>query len=116
MGSSVVPHGGFTTSGVHDGINSVANTKWLFCNYLMRTYALHRIVSSAHFRNYGIHLIAIKRTAVTNLSAGFGIKRRVVKNDLACLAGLQLLHALTIFDDGQHFAILRSRLQVSFKG
>jgi hypothetical protein len=39
----------------------------------------------------------------------------VIEDDLAFLARLQLLHALTVFDDGQHFAIFGTGLAVTFE-
>ena len=38
-------------------------------------------------------IFAVEPADIANLSAGIGVERRVIKDDLAALAGLQLLHA-----------------------
>ena len=81
----------------------------------MRPNPLHRVITSLHLGDDRIQLIAVQRAAIPNLPSGLCIKRCVIENDLAFFARLELLHALTILDDGQHFAIFRARLQVAFK-
>src|SRR5581483_570246 len=81
----------------------------------MCPHSLHRVVTTLHFSNDLVQLVAVERSAISDLSSRLCIKRRVVENDLAFFSGLKFLHALPILDDGEHFAIFRSRLQVAFE-
>src|SRR6185503_233075 len=81
----------------------------------MRPDSLNGVITSLHFSDDCVQLIAVERAAVANLSAGFRIKRSVIEDDLAFFAGLEFLHALSILDDGQHFATLGALLQIAFE-
>src|SRR5581483_2147348 len=81
----------------------------------MRSHALYWVVAPFNFRNYPVQFIAVKVSAVSDLAAGLGIKGRVIQDDLAFLSGLEFLNALAILDDGQHFAIFRTSLEVAFE-
>src|SRR5258708_17302508 len=78
----------------------------------MRPHALHRVIAPLHFGDDHVKFIAIKRPPIPHLPARLRIKRRVIKNDLAFLAGSEPLDSLTILDDRQHFTILRPRLPI----
>jgi len=115
MRRGVVAHGGLADRGVDHGVHFVANANRGFYDHLMRADSLHRVVASLDLGDDGVPFVAVKRAAVTNLPSGFGIKRRVVEDDLAFFPGLQFLHALAVPDDRQHFAAFRPRLQIAFK-
>jgi len=50
-----------------------------------------------------------------NLTAGFGVERRVIKNDLASVTGLDFLRALPVVDDGQNFTAVGASLPIPFE-
>src|SRR5271156_3027590 len=126
MRSRVIPHGGLTNVGVHDGIDFVANTKgappfrvfcggWGFYDDLMRSHALNRRITSCHVGDDGIVIVRVKPSLVADLPARVGIERSVIKDNLARVSGLEFLRALPVLDDGQHFATGRTSLPITFE-
>ena len=115
MRSRVIPHGGLANVRVDDRIDFVAHPNRLFGDDLMRPHPLNRVIASLHFSNDGVVIVGVNPSAVAHLPAGLGIERGVIKNDLARLASLEFLRPLAILDDGQHFAIFRASLPISFK-
>src|SRR5215470_4231151 len=81
----------------------------------MRPHTLHRVIASLDLSDYRVQLVAVEIPSVTNLPTRLGIKRRVIKNDLAFFPCIELLHAASILDDCQHFAIFGAGLQIAFK-
>src|ERR1035438_12962 len=127
--SRMIPHSSGANLGVDDGVDSITDLEgappyavfvgWGFwCglhNNLMRPHALNRVITSLHFSDHGIVIVRIEPTAVANLPASLRIERSVVENDLAGLAGLELLRPLPVVNDGQNLAAFRPRLLVSLK-
>src|SRR5579872_2359081 len=111
----MIAHRGFAHVGVDYGIYSLPHANYLLGYNLMRSDALNRRIAALHFRYDRVVIVAVQRSFITDLAARFGIKRGVVENDFAFLSGLQFLRALTVVDDGKHFAILRPRLEITFK-
>ncbi len=60
-------------------------------------------------------IVAVKPSAVADLAAGFRVERGVVENDFAFFTGLEFLRALSVVDDGKHFAAVRAGLAVAFE-
>ena len=81
----------------------------------MRTHALDRVVAAFHFGNDSVVIVAVEPSAVADLSAGFGVERRVVEDDLAFFAGLQFLRALAVANDGEDFAAIGTGLAIAFE-
>ena len=84
-------------------------------SYLVCAHTLNRVIASRHFSDDRIVIVGVKPSAIPNLSAGLGVERRVIKDDLALLASLEFLHALPILHDGKHFAAVGARLPVAFE-
>src|SRR5579863_3526673 len=82
----------------------------------MHPHSLNRVIASLHLSDDGVVIVRIKPSPVADLASGFGVKRCVIKNDLAFVASLQLLCALPATDDGQHLAAVRASLPVAFEG
>src|SRR5271168_701278 len=104
MRSRVIAHSRLTNVGVDDGVNLIANAQRLFSNHLMRPHPLNRRVASSNFGHDGIVIVQIKPSPVSNLSAGVGIERRVIEDDLAGLSSLKFPRSLPVVDDSQRFA------------
>ena len=115
MRSRVIAHSGFTNRGVHHGIDFLANANWLLGCDLMRSHSLHRVVASSHFGDNGVVIIRVKPSAIANLAAGFSVERSVVKNDFAGFSSLELLCALAVLDESQHFAAIGASLTIAFE-
>src|SRR5450631_4229529 len=81
----------------------------------MRPHALYRVVAPSHFGDDRVVIVGVKPSAIADLASGFGVERRVIENYFALVAGLEFLRALTAFDDGEYFAILRARLTIAFE-
>ena len=81
----------------------------------MRAHALDRVVAAFHFRDDGVVVVAVEPSAVADLPAGLGVERCVVENDFAFVAGLEFLRALSVVDDGEHFAAVGAGLAVAFE-
>src|ERR1700687_5356929 len=124
--SRVIAHGGLANRGIDNGIHFLPNAEgappfrvfcggWGFHINLMRPHALHRVVASSHFSDDGIVIVGVEPSAIANLAAGFGVKGRVIKDDLAGLAGLKFLRPQAALDDGEHFAIVRASLTIAFE-
>src|SRR5712692_323240 len=52
---------------------------------------------------------------IADLPPRFGVERGTIENDLAGVAGLELLHALSVLDNGQHLAIVRTCLTIALE-
>ena len=59
----------------------------------------------------GLH----KPSAIPNLTAGFGIERRVVEDEFTGVAGLEFRRALPVVNDGQHFGAVRASLPITLE-
>ena len=81
----------------------------------MRAYALHRVIAAFHFGDDGVVIVAVEPSAVADLSAGFGVERRVVEDDLAFFAGLEFLCALAVVDDGENLAAVGASLAIALE-
>src|ERR1700757_833101 len=81
----------------------------------MRPHSLNRVITSLHFRYDGVVVVGIKPSAIADLSARFGIKRRVIENDLTLFASLQFAHTLSVVNDGQDLAVFGPCLPIPFK-
>ena len=81
----------------------------------MRPHSLHRVVAAFHFGDDGVVIVAVKPSTIADLSAGFGIERSVVEDDLAFFARLEFLRALAVVDDGENFAAVGTSLAVAFE-
>ncbi len=81
----------------------------------MRPHTLDRVVAAFHFGDDSVVIVAVEPSPVAHLSAGFGVERRVVEDDLAFFAGLEFLRALAVVDDGEHFAAVGASLAVAFE-
>jgi hypothetical protein len=68
----------------------------VFGDDLMRPHALHRVVASLHFGDDGVVIVGVKPSAIADLSAGFGVERSVIEDDLAFFSGLEFLRALPV--------------------
>jgi hypothetical protein len=114
MRGRVIPHGRLANVNVDDGIDFVADSqttvgapflartlreKWGFDDNLMRPHSLNRRIASSYVGNDGIVIVRVKPSLVAYLPAGFGIERRVIKNDLARFASLEFPRSSEIFDD-----------------
>ncbi len=81
----------------------------------MRPHSLHRVIAAFHFGDDSVVIVAVKPSAVAHLSAGLGVERRVVEDDLAFFAGLEFLRALAVVDDGENFAAIGTGLAVALE-
>src|ERR1700691_4170434 len=115
MRGGVIPHGRLPNVSIYHGIDFVTNAQRLFGNQLMRPDALNRRIASRHIGNNSIVIVRVKPSPVTNLSARFRIKRRVVKDDLGGLARLEFPRPLPVMDDSQYFAPVRTSLTIALE-
>src|SRR4029079_6027829 len=135
MRGSVVTHGGLSNVEVHHGVDLVANADRLLGGDLMSPYTLDGVVASLHVGDDILSILKPKivdmrflrpsrgqitsgqsqPSAVADLAAGLGVERRVVEDDLAFLAGFQLLWALAVVDDSQDFAAVGACLAVALE-
>src|SRR5450631_4490239 len=81
----------------------------------MRSNALNRVIAPCHLGDHSIVIVRVKPAVISHLPASLRIERSVVENDLAGLAGLELLRPLPVVNDGQNLAAVRPRLLVSLK-
>ena len=81
----------------------------------MRAHTLDWVIASLHFGNDRDVIVAVEPSAVSDLPAGLRVERRVIEDDLAFLAGLKFLRALSVMDDGQDFAAIGAGLPIAFK-
>ena len=81
----------------------------------MRPDALNRVVAAVYFGDDGVVIVGVEPSAVAYLSAGLGVERRVIENDLAFFAGVELLHTLTVGNNRQHLAAIRARLAIALE-
>ena len=113
----VIAHGGQADVGVDHGVDFVADPRvplrscggGISCD-LMRAHALNRVVAAFHVGDDGVVIVAVEPSPVADLSAGFGVERRVVKNDFAVFAGLEFLRPLGVVDDGEDLAAVAERV------
>ena len=81
----------------------------------MRAHSLDRVIAAFHFGDDSVVIVAVEPSAVADLSAGFGVERSVVEDDLAFFAGLEFLRALAVVDDGEDFAAVGAGLAIAFE-
>ena len=93
MRAGVIAHGGATDFVVDDGIEFVANANRLLGNHAMRADTLHRIGHALDIGDERVVIFGVEPADVADLSAGIGVERSVIENDLAALAGEQFLSA-----------------------
>ncbi len=119
MGAGVIAHGGAADFVVDHGIELVANANGLLCDNAMGAHTLHGIRYAFDIGDERVVVFGVEPADVADLSAGIGVEGRVIENDLAAFAGLQLLRADTSavlgLDDGEDFAVVGARLAVAFK-
>src|SRR5260370_10158672 len=115
MRSCVIAEGGLSNLSIDHGADFVTPADGLFRHRLMRADPLNRGIAAFHFGDDGVVILRVKPSPIADLSAGFSIERRVIEDDLASIAGLELLCALAIVDDGQHFAGGGASLTVAFE-
>src|SRR5580704_5615988 len=115
MRGGVVAHGGLADFGVDDGIDFVAYADWLLGDNLVRTNALNRRVAALYFGHDSVVIVGVEPSAVANLAAGFGVEGRVIEDDFAFVARLELLRAVAVVDDGEDFAVVGASLAVAFE-
>jgi hypothetical protein len=115
MRSRVIAHGRQAKVSIHDSINFVAHAQLMFSNNLMRPHTLNRRIASRNIGNNGVVIGRVKPSPVANLPTGFGIERRVIKNDLARLASLEFPRTLPVFDDRQNSSSIGAGLPVPFE-
>jgi hypothetical protein len=121
VGGGVIAHGGLADVGVNHGIHLLANPEgappntvfvgWGFHEHLVCPYSLHGVVATSDFGNHSVVIVAVEPPTIANLSAGFRVEGRVIKDDFAFLAGLEFLRALALADDGEDFAAIRADKQ-----
>ena len=112
---SVVAHGGLADFGVDHGIHFLANANSLFGDDLMRAHSLDRVIAAPHLGNDGVVIVAVEPAPVADLPARFSVERRVIKNDFAFVARLELLRAHALADDGEDFTAVGASLSVAFE-
>ena len=117
--AGVVAHGGAADFVVDHGVNFVADVDGLLSHDAMRAHALHGIGHALDLGDERVVIVGVEPADIAHLSAGLGVKGRVVEHDLAALAGPQLLRAnsgsVVRLDDGQHFASGGERLAIAFE-
>src|SRR3954447_19461400 len=101
--AGVVTLGGFAHISVHDGLNLLSKMNCLASLHLMRAHALHGHHTSVDVGDNVSGAVA-EDADIADLPAGVSVKRRVIEDDLALFSGCEFRYALTIFDDGKHFA------------
>ena len=57
----------------------------------MRAHSLNRVVAAFHLGHDSVVIVAIEPSPITNLPAGFGVKRSVIEDDLAFFAIFEFL-------------------------
>ena len=112
----VIPHRGLADVAVDDGVDFLADANRLLGDDLMRAHALNGGIATGHFGDDSVVIVGIEPAAVADLSAGLGIERRVVEDDLALVARLQFLRALAILDDREDLAVFGASLTVALEG
>ena len=100
MCSRVIAHCRLPDIGIDDSVHPVTHANCLLGDDLMGTHSLDRRIASLHFGYDGVVIIAVEPSSVAYLSAGFGIKRRVIKDHFAFFARLEFVRALALADDG----------------
>src|ERR1700689_4175233 len=115
MCRGVIAHGGLANRGVDDGIHLLPNANYLPGNDLMCADSLHRVVASGHFGDDCVVVVGVEPSAIADLAAGFGVEGSVIENNLAGVARLELLRALTALDDGEHYAVFGARLAIALE-
>src|SRR5208282_915871 len=126
MRGRVVAHSGLANRGVDYGVDFIADAEgappsrvscggWGLHDNLMRAHSLHRVIAASHFGDDGVVIVGVKPSAIADLSARFGVEGSVVENDFAGFARFEFLRALTVLNDGKHFAVVRARLAIAFE-
>ena len=80
----------FADVGVDHCIDFVADANRLLRDDLMRAHALNRVVASLHVGDDSVVIVGVEPSAIADLPASLGIKRRVIEDDLAFIAGLRV--------------------------
>ena len=101
--------------GVDDGDELFADGDGLARNDLVRAHALHRRVHAFDFGDDDGAVGGVEPAFVANLPAALGVEGSVVEDQLALLAGEQLLRALSVDDDGENLAVGGLLLLVAFE-
>src|SRR6516162_5859981 len=115
MCGRVVAHGGLANSQVDHGVDSVAYANRLLGDDLMGAHALDRVVATLDLGGHRVVIVAVQPSPIANLPAGFGVKGRVIEDDLASLTRLEFLRTQAILEHGEDLTIFRARLAVAFK-
>ena len=117
--AGVVAHGRVADLVVDHGVDFVADVDGLLGQDAMRAHALHGIGRAFDFGDEGVVVVGVEPADIANLSAGVGVERRVVEDDLAALAGLELLCADTAsvvrLDDREDFRAGGKRLVIALE-
>ncbi len=64
----------------------------------MRPHSLNRVIASLHVSDDGVVIVGIKPSAIPDLPTSLRIKRRVIENDLALFASLELAAHLARYE------------------
>src|SRR5258708_26196235 len=115
MRGRVMAHGGVANFRIDNGVELVADVNWLLGYTLVCAHALHGGIAADHVGNDSVVVATVKHSTIADLTAGLGVERRVVQDDFAFIARLQLLHALSTLQQGQYFAIVRLRLPIALE-
>src|SRR5579859_1637173 len=104
MRAGVIPLGSFAHIGMNYGFYFLSEMNWLARLHFVRSNTLHRHDAAVHVGDDVAGAIA-EHSDIADLTAGVGVERRVIEDDLAFFAGFQFGNALTIFYDSEHFAV-----------
>ncbi len=119
MRAGVVAHGGAAHFVVDHGVDFVADVDRLLGDDTMRTHALHGIGRAFDLGDERVVIVAVEPADIADLSAGVGVEGRVVEDNLAALAGLELLCADTAavvrLDDGENLRAGGERLVIALE-
>src|SRR5262245_24041526 len=105
MGSGVIPSCSVAETSIHYCVHPIAEREWLAQNRFMGKDSLHWLGASAHIGNHRIVVIGVEPAHITSLSAGVGIKARVIEYHFHRVSGIGRMHSLAILNDSEHFAI-----------
>src|SRR5262245_14283085 len=115
MRARVVPHRRLSQFGINDRVDLVADYDRLPRRNRMRPHSLDRVMHALHIGDDRVAVGRIEPALVANLSARFGVERRMVENDFALFTRLEFLRALAALDDRQYLAIIRLRLPITLE-
>ena len=119
MRAGVVAHGRAADFVVDHGVDFVADVDGLLGDDAMRAHALHGIGRAFDLGDEGVVIVGVEPADIADLSAGVGVEGRVIKDDLAALAGLELLRAdaraVLGLDDRENFRAGGERLAIALE-